>query len=103
MALWTQTGGVDGTCLGRELVAMDYRKIITINPGKRSGTVHSEMFELFDAGDRVFALGTYSGRAKATGKMFSARFSHLWTLEGGVLVRLQQCADAAQLVRALEK
>jgi len=63
----------------------------------------TEMFELFDAGDRVIALGTYSGRAKATGKTFSARFAHLWTLDGGVLVRLQQCADTVQLARALEK
>ena len=61
------------------------------------------MSELFDAGDRVIAMGTYSGRAKSTGKTFAARFAHLWTLDGGVLVRLQQCADTAQLVRALEK
>jgi uncharacterized protein len=57
----------------------------------------TEMTELFDAADRVIALGTYSGRAKSTGKMFSARFAHLWTLEGGVLVRLQQYADTVQL------
>jgi ketosteroid isomerase-like protein len=63
----------------------------------------TEMSELFDAGDRVVALGTYSGRAKATGKAFTARFAHLWTLEGGVLVRLQQCADTVQLARAMEK
>ena len=63
----------------------------------------TERSELFDAGDRVIALGIYSGRAKATGKTFAARFAHLWTLDGGVLVRLQQCADTAQLVRALEK
>jgi uncharacterized protein len=63
----------------------------------------TELSELFDAGDRVIALGTYSGRAKATGKTFGARFAHLWTVDGGVIVRLQQCADTAQLVRALEK
>jgi hypothetical protein len=28
----------------------------------------TEMSELFDAGDRVIALGTYSGRAKATAR-----------------------------------
>jgi len=60
------------------------------------------MSELFDAGDRVIALGTYSGRAKTTGKPFTARFAHLWTLEGSVMVRLQQCADTVQLSRALE-
>jgi hypothetical protein len=27
-------------------------------------------------GDRFLALGTYSGRAKTTGKTFTARFSH---------------------------
>ena len=30
--------------------------------------------ELHDAGDRVVAMGVYSGRAKATGKPFVARF-----------------------------
>jgi ketosteroid isomerase-like protein len=57
--------------------------------------------ELFDAGDRVFALGTYSGRAKATGRPFTARFVHVWTLDGGVIIRLQQCADTVQVARAL--
>jgi uncharacterized protein len=60
------------------------------------------MNEVHDAGDRVLALGTYSGRAKTTGKTFVARFSHCWTVEGGTMVRLQQCADTAQISRALE-
>ena len=59
--------------------------------------------ELHDAGDHVLALGTYSGRAKSTGKTFVARFSHFWTLEGGSMVRLRQCADTAQITRTLEK
>jgi len=58
--------------------------------------------ELYDAGDRVLALGTYSGRAKTTGRTFTARFSHCWTVEGGTMVRLQQCADTAQISNALE-
>lgn len=63
----------------------------------------TEVSELFEAGDRVFALGTYSARAKATGKPFTAHFAHVWSLEGGVIVRLQQCADTVQLARALER
>ena len=63
----------------------------------------TEVSEIFEAGDRVFALGTYSARAKATGKSFTAQFTHVWTLEGGVIVRLQQCADTVQLARALER
>ncbi len=58
--------------------------------------------ELHDAGDRVVAMGAYSGRAKATGKPFVARFTHCWTVDGGTIVRLQQCADTAQLSKALE-
>ena len=57
----------------------------------------TEMFELIDAGDRVIGLGAYSGRCKATGNEFSARFAHVWTLADNRMVRLQQCADTAQL------
>jgi len=60
------------------------------------------MDELHDAGDHVLALGTYSARARTTGKTFIARFAHCWTLDTGTLVRLQQCADTAQISRALE-
>jgi uncharacterized protein len=57
--------------------------------------------EFFESGDHVIALGSYTGRAKATGKAFTARFAHVWTLQGGKIVRLQQCADTVQLARAL--
>jgi uncharacterized protein len=57
--------------------------------------------EYFESGDRVIALGSYTGRAKATGKEFTARFAHVWTLQGGKIVRLQQCADTVQVTRAL--
>ena len=57
--------------------------------------------EFFESGDRVIALGTYTGRAKTTGKAFSVRFSHVWTLQAGIIVRLQQCADTVQVTRAL--
>ena len=57
--------------------------------------------EFFESGDHVIALGTYTGRAKATGKAFTARFAHVWTLQGGRIIRLQQCADTVQVVRAL--
>ena len=49
----------------------------------------------------VFDIGSYSGRAKNSGKAFSARFVHDWTVRDGKLVRLQQCADTIQLARAL--
>jgi uncharacterized protein len=63
---------------------------------------HTEPSEFFETGDHVVAIGTYSARAKATGKTFKARFAHVWTVRDGVIVRLQQCADTVQIARALE-
>lgn len=57
--------------------------------------------EFFESGEHVIALGNYSGRARKTGKRFTARFAHVWTLQDGLIVRLQQCADTVQLARAL--
>jgi uncharacterized protein len=57
--------------------------------------------EFFESGERVIALGSYWGRARKTGKRFTARFAHVWTLKDGLIVRLQQCADTVQLARAL--
>jgi uncharacterized protein len=57
--------------------------------------------EFFESGEHVIALGSYSGRARLTGKRFTARFAHVWTLQDGQIVRLRQCADTIQLARVL--
>jgi uncharacterized protein len=62
----------------------------------------TETSELIDAGDRVIGRGVYSGRSKSTGKRFSAQFVHIWTLADSRMVRLQQCADTAQISTASE-
>jgi ketosteroid isomerase-like protein len=62
---------------------------------------HTEPSECFETADRVIAIGTYSARAKATGKSFKARFAHVWTIRDGLIARLQQCADTAQIAKAL--
>jgi ketosteroid isomerase-like protein len=64
---------------------------------------HTEPAEIFEAGDRVIGLGFYSARARTTGKSFKARFTHVWTVRNGVIVRLQQCADTVQLEKALRQ
>jgi ketosteroid isomerase-like protein len=64
---------------------------------------HTEPSEFFETADRIIAIGTYSARAKATGKSFQARFAHVWTLRDGLITRLQQCADTPQLAKALGK
>lgn len=64
---------------------------------------HTEPSEFFEMGDHVFALGMYSGRSKATGKTFKARFTHVWTIRDGLIIRLQQCADTFQVAKTLQK
>ena len=63
---------------------------------------YTEPSEFFEMADHVIAIGTYSARAKATGKSFEARFAHVWTPRNGLIARLQQCADTVQIARALE-
>jgi ketosteroid isomerase-like protein len=46
-------------------------------------------------------MSNHTGRARRSGKRFTARFAHVWTLHDGLIVRLQQCADTVQLARAL--
>ena len=60
----------------------------------------TEASELIDAGSRVIGRGAYSGRCRATGKRFSAQFVHVWTVAGNQIVRLQQCADTAEVCAA---
>jgi uncharacterized protein len=38
--------------------------------------------EFFESRDHVIALGHYSGRARRSGKRFTAHFAHVWTLHG---------------------
>jgi uncharacterized protein len=62
----------------------------------------TEPSEFFEAGDHIIAIGSYSAKAKGTGKTFKARFAHVWTMRNGMIARLQQFADTAQIARTLE-
>ena len=55
--------------------------------------------EFIVQGDKVVALGLYSGKFNATGKKFEAPFAHVWTLRDGKAVTFQQFTDTA-LVQA---
>ncbi|MBX2997132.1 MAG: nuclear transport factor 2 family protein [Caldilineaceae bacterium] len=58
--------------------------------------------ELLDAGDKVVMLGYYSGIYKTTGKQILAQVSHVWTLEGGKIVKFQQYTDTKQFAQITE-
>lgn len=57
--------------------------------------------EIMDAGDRVVALGHYSGRNLATGKQMRTRFVHVWRLRDGVPVHFETVLDTHTMVAAM--
>jgi ketosteroid isomerase-like protein len=52
-------------------------------------------------GDRVVSLGAYSGTHRKTGRSFSARFAHIWTVRADKLTRFQMHTDTAKVLEAL--
>ncbi len=54
--------------------------------------------DFIDGGDRVVALGRYSGVYNATGKTLDCDFAHVWTLGNGKVLGFKQYVDSA-LVR----
>lgn len=50
------------------------------------------------SGDRVVALGRYTGTNRATGEALDAQFAHVFTVTGGRITRFQQYTDTAQWV-----
>ena len=50
------------------------------------------------SGDRVVALGRYTGTNRATGEALDAQFAHVFTVVGGKITGFQQYTDTAQWV-----
>lgn len=48
------------------------------------------------SGDRVVALGRYTGTNRATGEALDAQFVHVFTVSGGKITGFQQYTDTAQ-------
>jgi ketosteroid isomerase-like protein len=59
-----------------------------------------QMNDLIDGGDRVVALGRYSGAHKATGRQMNPQAVHVWTLKDGKVIGFQQYIDTLDVARA---
>ena len=57
--------------------------------------------EFIADGERVVALGTYSGLYKATGRAMSAKFAHVWTVRAGKLASFAMHTDTAKVLEAV--
>ena len=53
-------------------------------------------------GDRVVALGVYSGTSKTTGKSMTSPFAHVWTVRDGRLASFNMYTDTAKVLEALK-
>ena len=60
-----------------------------------------EVDEVIDAGDVVVVTGRQRGRARETGRSFTARVANIWNVEDGRLVRLRVYTDTALIWAAL--
>jgi uncharacterized protein len=58
--------------------------------------------ELIAEGNRVVALGTYSGKFKKSGRSFSAPFAHVWSVRSGKLARFDMHTDTAKVLEAID-
>lgn len=68
-----------------------------------AATVDVQLFEpkeFFAAGDRVVVLGTWSGRAKATGKPFASDWAMAWTVKGGKVTSFRSYEDTHTVAAA---
>lgn len=59
------------------------------------------MTDLIDGGDRVVAMGRYSGTHKKTGNPLDVQAAHVWTIENGKVVRFQQYLDTLGTAQAM--
>ncbi|MEQ9617703.1 MAG: nuclear transport factor 2 family protein [Deltaproteobacteria bacterium] len=57
--------------------------------------------EYIDAGDKIIVLGHYKTRAKGANSDVMPSFAHVWTVDDGMLTRLQQYTDTVVLSDAL--
>ncbi|QIG53794.1 SnoaL-like domain-containing protein [Altererythrobacter sp. BO-6] len=60
-----------------------------------------QMNDFVDGGDRVVAMGRYSGTHKETGKKLDVQAAHVWTIENDKVVRFQQYIDTLGTARAM--
>lgn len=99
-ARWTEAAGFPyaGTYVGaEEIVAGVFERLRTEWEGYRA-QVHTYLAD----GERVAAFGVYSGTYRKTGKAMTASFAHLYRLESGKIVSMEQYVDSYPVQLALQ-
>jgi uncharacterized protein len=58
-------------------------------------------FDFISDGDRIVALGTYTGTYKKTGREISVPYAHVWTVSGNKILKFIQYTDTAKVLEAI--
>ena len=99
-ATWTEAAGFPyaGTYTGPQAIFDNvFHRLATEWIGYKA-EVHTYLAD----GDRVAAFGVYSGTYATTGKAMRATFAHLYRLEGGKILSMEQYVDSATVQEALK-
>jgi ketosteroid isomerase-like protein len=82
---------------GREHVGEYFASV-----GEAVDDLRVEPSELLSCGERVVALGDYSGRSRSTGQAFTARFAHVLTVIEGRVAVMRGYEDTGAIRAAFE-
>lgn len=98
-AVWTEAAGFPyaGTYVGPQAIIAHVFQRLASEWIDYQARVHTYLAE----GDKVAAFGVYSGTYRATGKAMQASFAHLYRLERGRIVSMQQFVDSAMVREAM--
>jgi ketosteroid isomerase-like protein len=98
-ATWTEAAGFPyaGTYIGPEAIIANVFKRLASEWVDYQAKVHTYLAD----GDQVAAFGVYSGTYRQTGIAMTATFAHLYRLDQGKIVTMEQYVDSAMVMRAL--
>lgn len=96
---WTEAEGFPygGTYTGPQAILQN----VFMKLGTEWDNYRADAEEFLDAGERVVALGHYSGAYKATGKKMRVPFAHVWTLRDNKPIKFVQYTDTLKVAEAL--
>lgn len=98
-AVWTEAAGFPygGTYHGPQSIFDHVFHRLATEWRDFQAKVHTYLAD----GDKVAAFGVYSGTYRSTGVAMRATFAHLYRLEAGKIVSMEQIVDSATVLRAI--
>lgn len=99
-ATWTEAAGFPyaGTYVGAEQIVAGVLQRLGTEWEGYSAKAHTYLAD----GDRVAAFGIYAGTYRKTGKAMTATFAHLYHLQNGKIIRMEQYVDSHLVQQAMQ-